>query len=288
MKHNVSSKIRLGIFVTIGLAVLIAAVYFIGEKQQMFRSTFRLSAVFKDVSGLQAGNNVRLAGINVGIVENISLISDTTVRVIIIIDNNAREFIKKDAIGSIGSEGLMGNKTLIISPGTGGNEQIEDNDVIATSPPIDMDDVLFSLKSTLDNTQSITNDLAVISNNIQSGQGTIGRLIMDKSWRENFDSTFANLKEGSDGFKIFMKKANDLDEILASLKTTIENTASVTDDLAKITSNIESGDGIIGRLLMDKSWGETFDSTFSNLQHSSKSFNQLLDKAKDSWLLWGF
>ena len=56
--------------------------------------------------------------------------SDTSVRVEILIDESTRKFIKKDAVASIGSEGLMGNKVLIINPGTGGKKRIENNDVI--------------------------------------------------------------------------------------------------------------------------------------------------------------
>jgi phospholipid/cholesterol/gamma-HCH transport system substrate-binding protein len=87
MKKNSTNKIKLGIFVSLGIAVLILAIYFIGEKQQLFRSTFRLTGVFKDVGGLQIGNNVRLSGINIGTVENVSLISDTSVRVEVLIDS---------------------------------------------------------------------------------------------------------------------------------------------------------------------------------------------------------
>ena len=102
MKFTAANKIKLGIFVSVGVVVLILAIYFIGEKQQIFRSTFRLTGVFKDVGGLQIGNNVRLSGINVGTVENVSLISDTSVRVEVLIDEDTRQFIKKDAVASIG------------------------------------------------------------------------------------------------------------------------------------------------------------------------------------------
>ena len=207
MKKNTTNKIKLGIFVSLGIAVFILGIYFIGERQQLFRSTFRVSGVFKDVAGLQAGNNVRFSGINVGTIDNISIISDTSVRVEILIDESTRKFIKKDAVASIGSEGLMGNKILIINPGTGGKKEIENNDTIKTTQPINMDDVLISLKTTIDNTSYITNDLSKITNNIQSGKGTIGRLIMDQSLAQNFDSTFINLKAGSAGFKTLVDKA---------------------------------------------------------------------------------
>ena len=285
MKKNISHKVRLGIFISLGIAVFIFAIYFIGEKQQLFRSTFRLSGVFKDVAGLQVGNNVRLSGINVGTIDNISIISDTSVRVIILVDENTRKFIKKDAVAGIGSEGLMGNKVLIISPGTGGKMIIENDDIIATSQPIDIDEIMKSLKTTIDNTAYITGDLAKIATNIESGKGTIGRLMMDKSWRQDIGTTIINLKEGSVGFKTFMEQTNELDNILVRLNKTIDNTSSITYDLSKITNNIQSGEGMIGKLLMDQSMGQNLDSTLINLKDGLAEFKIFMKKAQDSWLL---
>jgi phospholipid/cholesterol/gamma-HCH transport system substrate-binding protein len=207
MKKDTSYKIKLGIFISLGITLFILGIYFIGERQQLFRSTFHLSGVFKDVSGLQAGNNVRLSGINVGTVENISIVSDTSIRVEILIDENIRKFIKKDAVASIGSEGLMGNKILIINPGTGGKMGIENNDTVKTIQPINMDDILISLKTSIDNTSNITSNLSKITGNIQSGKGAIGRLLTDKSLGQTFDSTFVNLKESSAGFRMLVDKA---------------------------------------------------------------------------------
>jgi len=285
MKKSISNKVRLGIFISLGILIFILAIYFIGEKQQLFRSTFRLSGIFKDVAGLQVGNNVRLSGINVGTIDNITIISDTSVRVIILVDENTRKFIKKDAVASIGSEGLMGNKVLVISPGTGGKKTIENDDVIATSQPTDIDEILVSLKTTIDNTASITGDLAKISTNIESGQGTIGRLMMDKTWRQDIQSTIINLKEGSVGFKTFMEQTNELDNILVRLNKTIDNTANITYDLSEITSKIQSGEGMIGKLLMDQSMGQNLDSTLINLKDGLAEFKIFMKKAQDSWLL---
>ena len=207
MKKDTINKIKLGVFVSLGIAVFILAIYFIGQRQQLFTSTFRVSGLFRDVGGLQAGNNVRFAGINVGTVEDITIVSDTSVRVELLISESTREFIKKDAIASIGSEGLMGNKILIISPGKGGKTDIENNDTIKTVQPINMDEILLSLKTTIDNTTDITNDLSKIVNNIQSGEGTIGKLLMDKSLAQNFDSSIVNLKEGLSGLKNLVNEA---------------------------------------------------------------------------------
>jgi phospholipid/cholesterol/gamma-HCH transport system substrate-binding protein len=207
MKKDAGSTIKLGAFISLGAAVLILGVYFIGEKQQIFRRTFRVSGVFKDVAGLQEGNNVRLSGINVGTVDNIRIVSDSSVKVEILIGEGTRQFIKKDAVASIGSEGLMGNKVLVITPGSGGQQEIENNDSIGTVQPINLDDLFTSLKTTIDNTNDITGDLAGITGNIQAGKGTIGRLLMNQSAARMFDSVLVNLKEGSSDFRKLTEKA---------------------------------------------------------------------------------
>jgi phospholipid/cholesterol/gamma-HCH transport system substrate-binding protein len=288
MKKDTSNKIKLGIFISIGMMVFIIGIYFLGEGQQLFRSTILISGVFRDVAGLQPGNNVRLSGINVGTVDNIIIVSDSSVRVDILISESVRKFIMKDAVASIGSEGLMGNKTIILYPGTGGKKEIENNDTVQTITPLGVDDFMNTLKKTIDNTNDITDDLSKITASIQSGKGTIGRLLMDQSLIRNFDSTVVNLKEGSAEFKILMAKGDDIDELLTSLKATIDNTASITGNLSKITDSIHSGKGTIGMLLMDSTMRHNIDSTMVNVKESTAGLKALLEKAKSSWLLWGF
>lgn len=300
MQNSVKNKVKFGLFITLGVILLIAGVYFIGEKQQLFRTTFRLTAIFADVGGLQPGNNVRFAGINVGTVENITIESGRTVRVGIIVDENVREFIHKNAVASIGSEGLMGNKILIIVPGTAGEPIIENEDRLLTETPLNIDDLIVSFKSTMDNAEMLTRDLAVIVENIKSGKGTIGRLLMDKSWAEDFDIAVVNFKLGSTGLRRLTDEALvsfkdnfdstfvNLKEGSISFKNTVENTEKITYDLSVISDNIRQGNGTLGRLVMDKNWESDFDSTVVNFKKSSLKMSELIEKAKSSWLLWGF
>src|ERR1700754_1782664 len=139
MKKKTQNKVRLGVFILAGAALLMAGIFVIGSRQQMFTCTFHLSGVFKDVAGLRAGNNVRLSGINIGIVESVEIISDTSVKVDMSIEEAVRRFISSDATAGIGSDGLMGNKLVIISPRTQGRGEIQDNNYIATTNPVDMD-----------------------------------------------------------------------------------------------------------------------------------------------------
>lgn len=207
MKKDNGHKIKLGIFVSVGLFLLIAGIYFIGDKQQLFNKTFQISGIFKDVNGLQVGNNVRFSGINVGVIESIEIVSDTSVKVNFSIDEATRKFIKKDAKITIGSDGLMGNKVAIIIPGTIGKKQIEQNDIIVTTIPVSVDDILTNLEATTNNTAYITEDLSVIMTNIREGKGTIGKLFMDTVFAETIDQAIVNIKQGAGGFKQNMDAA---------------------------------------------------------------------------------
>ena len=208
MKKTTDSKVKLGIFVSVSIALFIAGIYFIGQRQQLFSTTFQISGVFKDISGLQVGNNVRFSGINIGIISNIQQITDTTVMVDMSINEHSRKFIKKNAKAIIGTDGLMGNKIVLLVPGVAGQPTINNNDTIATTRPISMDDILVKVKETSDNAADITGDLAVIINNIRRGRGTIGKLFVDTAFAQNLDATIVNIKQGAGGFKQNMDAAS--------------------------------------------------------------------------------
>ncbi|POY36590.1 MCE family protein [Solitalea longa] len=194
-------KIKLGAFVLITLVLAIIAVFLIGRKKKLFSDTFYLSAYYKNIGGLQVGNNVRFSGIFVGIVEKIELVTDSTVRVDMQIEEGVRKFIKKDALASIGSEGLMGDKLVIISPGKNSLQPIESGGKIATSEPMDMDKVINQLGNITASATAITTDLAKITNHINAGKGSLGRLIYDNQIANNLEGTAKNVEKGTKGFE---------------------------------------------------------------------------------------
>lgn len=207
MKKNVENKIKLGVFVFIGIALFIIGIYFIGDRQQLFSSTFRIKAMFKDVNGLKIGNNVQFSGINVGTIENIEIITDSSVRVDVTIEENTRKFIKKNSMAIIGSEGLMGNKIMTITSGTNDQKTIEDNDFIKTIIPVSIDDILIKIKVTADNAAIISDQLAEVLLKVNSGNGTIGRLLQDTTIAENINETIINLKRSTKGLDENMEAA---------------------------------------------------------------------------------
>ncbi len=173
-----------------GLIVLFLGIFLIGNQKSMFSSTFTVYGMFKNVSGLQIGNNVRFAGINIGVVEGIDIQNDTMVKVSLTINNNVKKFIKKDAKMSIGSDGLMGDKLIVIGPGGANTEQmVTDGAQLASVNPLDIDKIIVKLTKVADNAAIITDGLGNIVTKINKGQGSIGHLLNSDKLSKNLENT---------------------------------------------------------------------------------------------------
>lgn len=190
MKTTSGQKIKIGVFVIAGLTVLVLAIFFIGNKKHLFSDTFNVNGLFKNVNGLQVGNNARFAGINVGVVEEIQIMTDSSVRVILTLNSEVRKFIKKDAKLSIGSDGLMGDKLVVITPGGGTSQEIvKGGDRLAAVNPLDVDKIINKFTKIADNAGDLVQGLASIVNKVNSGKGSIGRLLNNDKMARNMENT---------------------------------------------------------------------------------------------------
>jgi phospholipid/cholesterol/gamma-HCH transport system substrate-binding protein len=202
-------KIRLGLFVAVGLAIFVLAIFIIGKQKNLFNPVFKLTSTFYNVSGLQVGNNIRFSGINVGTVDNITIINDSTVMVAMLIRKEIRQFIKSDCSVTIGSEGLIGSKLLIISQGSSDAPMVNDGQQLESNEPVEMDAIMVSLKTTADNAAIISDHLAAIMIKINGGTGTLGRLISDSTFAGNLNQTMVNLRNSSKGLNENMNAAKE-------------------------------------------------------------------------------
>jgi phospholipid/cholesterol/gamma-HCH transport system substrate-binding protein len=251
MEKSTSQKIRLGVFVIIGLLLFVLAIYFIGNKQKMFGKTNHLEAVFTNVNGLQLGNNVRYSGINVGTVRDIIMENDTTIRIDMIIDKAIFPFIKKDAVATIGSDGLVGNMIINILPGKGMERSVKPGETIRSQNKIRTDDILNTLSITNKNASQLSADLLKITHQINNGEGTIGVLMNDSL------------------------VANDLKETLLYLKLTGKGTSESVTELKKIISSLDKKDNVIG-VLKDSAVANKLKNMVTNLDKSSGEINKVV------------
>lgn len=186
-------------FVAGGIALFVLTIFIIGKQKNLFNPVFKLTTTFYNVSGLQVGNNIRFSGIVIGTVNNISIINDSTVRVDMLIKKEVKQFIKSDSQVAIGSEGLIGDRLLVISQGSTEAPLARIGEQLQSVEPVETDAIMSSLKVTAGNAEVITQELAEIMTKINSGDGTLGRLIQDTTIAKNIDQTIINLKKSSKG-----------------------------------------------------------------------------------------
>jgi phospholipid/cholesterol/gamma-HCH transport system substrate-binding protein len=261
--HTQHFKIRLGLFVAGGFTLFVLAVFIIGKQKNLFNPVFKLSTTFSNVSGLQVGNNIRFSGINVGVVDNIAIINDTSVLVDMLIKKDVWQFIKSDCKVSLGSEGIIGDKLLIITQGSTNALLAKEGQLIESIEPIETNAIMARLDVTAANAEKISLQLSEITFDINRGDGTLSRLIKDPVLGENFNQTIANLNK-------FSKGLTGADDIMGSLKVTAGNVETISKQLAGIMNKIDKGEGTLGQLIYDSSIVDDLSQTLANLKKTSK------------------
>ena len=311
MEKSTTQKIRLGLFVIIGLLVFILAVYFIGDKQKMFGKTNHLEAIFNNVNGLQLGNSVRYSGIGVGTVRGIETINDTTIRVDMIIDKAIFSYIKKDAVATISSDGLVGNMIINILPGKGNKPSVQPGDQIHSYNRIRTDDMLNTLSITNKNAAKLTSNLLKITDQINEGKGPLGSLLNDTIMSRDLKETMHYLKLTTKGASETVTK---IDKLVASLdsknnvvgvikdsavankiKNMVTNLDQSTAEINTVIANlnatvlsIKDGKGSINYLANDPKLVQKIDSTMTNINEASAKLNENMEALKHNFLFRGY
>lgn len=308
MDKTTTEKIRLGVFVTLGTILLVLAAYFIGNRQNLFGNTFTINAVFKNVNGLQKGNNVRYSGIDIGTVNSIEMLNDTTIVVAMVIQEKMLQHIQKNAIASIGSDGLVGSMIVNIVPGRGGGEPIASGDQIVSYSKIGTDDMLSTLNVTNENAALLTADLLEITEKLKHNRGTLGRLLNDSVMSNNLLQTSINLKKMSDEANVTLEKLNgiitdinfensvadvllsdsisgqQMKNILINLEASSQKMVSISHTLDSLSLNISKGKGAINYLATDTVLVNQLERTMQSIEEGTARFNENMEALKHNFL----
>ncbi len=313
MKKTASQKTKLGIFVIISTILFVVAVYMIGQGKDLFKKTFTISAYFQNVNGLQNGNNVRYAGIDIGTVKSINMVNDSTIKVDMNIEEKIIQHIKKDAIATIGSDGLVGNMIVNIVPGKGTASIIENDDVIESFSKISADDILSTLSVGSENAALLTVDLLKITTEMLEGEGTIGLLLNDTIMAQDLKQSVYNLKTASRGAT---KAINELTDIISSIKTNddsvlgmvlndsisgkqlksiVNNLETSSNEINSILNNINtvvndlnSSEGAYNYIVRDTALVKNLKSTIKNINEGTEKFNENMEALKHNFLTRGY
>lgn len=311
MEKTTSQKIRLGLFVIIGLLIFILAVYFIGDKQKMFGKTSHLEAIFNNANGLQLGNSVRYSGISVGTVRGIKMDNDTTIRVDMIIDKAIFPYIKKDAVATISSDGLVGNMIINILPGKGNEPPVQPGDEIRSYNRVRTEDMLNTLSVTNKNAAKLTANLLKITNEINDGKGPLSSLLKDTIISRDLKETMHYLKLTAKGAS---ETATKIDKLVASLdnknnvvgvikdsavankiKNMVTNLDQSTKEINVVIANLDAtilsvkdGKGTFNYLANNPGLVGKIDSTMTNINEASAKLNENMEAMRHNFLFKGY
>lgn len=325
MEKSTNQKLKLGVFVVVGLTLFIAAIYFIGEKQSMFGQSSGIFASFNNTNGLKVGNNVRFSGINVGTVSSIEMITDTLIAVKMSINKDIMKHIKTDAKAAITSDGLVGSMIINIIPGDLSANHIKEGDTLRSFSRIRTDEMLNTLSVTNENAALLTAELLKITKDISFGKGIIGAIIKDSTITDDVKQTLHFLRKTSYESSIALKNINylvlsldkkdnllgtirdttlakqiknivsnietssqEMETVINKLNTTIENANSTV-------LNVKDGKGVINYLSNDPVLVNKIDHTINNLDSTmiqinaaGIKLNENLEALKHNWLLRGY
>lgn len=306
MKKETNRNIRLGLIVLIGTLGIIAALYYVGSKQRLFGSTISVKAEFYNVSGLRTGNSVRFAGIDVGTVDQIEIISDSSVMVIMEIDREACRFIRKDAVAVIGTDGIMGNRIINISSSRGIAPQIKEGDKLLTMRMVEMDATLQTLNKTNQNLNVISADLRAISGKLNSDESLLN-LLLDPAVSGDVQSAIThfryagentavltgdlraiarNLREGKGTAGLILGDTvlrNNVSHTLVNIRSLTDSLVIVSGNLQSLSGDLKNGEGIVRVLFTDTEYLKKFDSILLHFENGADGFDESMKNLKHHW-----
>jgi phospholipid/cholesterol/gamma-HCH transport system substrate-binding protein len=301
-----------GIFILIGVAIFMGALITLGKQKKTFTKGIPVKAVFDNVNGLQPGDNIWFSGVKVGTVRKLELSSNARVIVDMTIDKKSREFIHEDVKAKIGSDGLIGNKIVVLYGGTQTTPAIKANDILQVEAALSTEEMMNSLQENNKNLLAITSDFKMISRRLASGEGTVGRLLTDDSFMDQLQATAFTLQKASSNIQLLSSNmadytaklqtkgalANDLvsdTTIFKSLRSSVaqiqeasDNAKELTDNLRNASQKINDSSNTVGVLLHDQQTADNLRATIENLQSGTQKFDEDMEALQHNFLFRGF
>lgn len=313
MRNRNSQNLKLGIFILLGITIFVLAVYFIGNKQNLFGTNARVFSVFKNVNGLQTGNNVRFAGVNVGTVKDITIVNDTSIVVDMLISEKTMHLIKENTMATVNSDGLVGSMVVNLIPGDSINSpRLNPGDTLESISKIATADMLTTLNTTNENAALLTADLLKITNSINKGEGTIGALIKDEEMATNIKQSIEGLRkttnEASGSIHELNKliasvdlenglmgvllndtiAAKNISEVIEDLNQSAEEIRLMTANLHEFSADLKSSEGALNYVINDTTFVNHLDATLKNAEEASKKFDENMEALQHNFLFRGY
>lgn len=311
MKATPINNFKLGLFVLVSLVGLIFIFYRIGINRAYFGSSVTIHARFRDVQGLQNGNNVRYGGLQIGTVKDISILNDTTTEVTLAITNKAAGYIRKNSIASIVPDGFVGDKVVSIMAGSGISSSIQNGDLIRSKAPFDPASLLETVNGTGQEATMLISDMKDILKNIKNSTA-LWSLLSDQALADNIHQSSGDLRttaqsasktvEGLEKIVADLNKGKGflggllkdslyqirIDSLYQSVNALMAEARSLTGELNNKVKGIDQEKSVAHSLLKDSLLAKQLAISIENVQTGTENFNQVMEALKKSIFLRGY
>jgi phospholipid/cholesterol/gamma-HCH transport system substrate-binding protein len=316
MKKRLLDNALLGMMVLAGMLVLVFALYLIGQDDALFQKNFVLKTRFENVGGLVAGHNVRYSGINVGTVKSVVFINDTAIEVTMLIREDMQQIIRKNAVASLGTDGIIGNKVVNLTPTKEGPaDLVQPNDMIRSREEVSVSEIMETLHYTNQNVAVITDGLKETVHRINTST-QLATLLEDNSISVNLKAALVNIRNASNDAAGMMDElhaaiggiergegtvgvllkdtslAYNLEEAVAKIQTVANHADQLARDLNQLTNTLDkdynSGGGPASAILRDSVMTDDLRQTLRNVETGTAAFSENMEALKHNFLFRGY
>ncbi|MGY6743665.1 MAG: MlaD family protein [Cecembia sp.] len=298
---------KLGLLVIAGLLFLVLTLYMIGKNKNLFGTAVTITAVVDNVSGLVPGNNVRFKGMNIGTVRSISMENDSSIFITMAVQKRMKEFIKKNALTSINTDGLMGNKILQILPQEGAAPMITEGDTLFAQVGLDTEEMLRTLESTGDYLEKTFYHLSNVSQKLNESQA-LWSLLSDTLLTAEIKAAVEGIRDAGNnasemaqaGSRMIrtLEKGEGLvrqvftDTLMAGnfahsiehLLEVSEQTKDIMEQVKSILTDIENSEGTAKLVLEDPALKEAVLNSMLNIEEGTAAFSENMEAMRSNFL----
>lgn len=270
-----SRQARVGLLVVLGGVFFAFALFAIANRSFLFNETFFVNAKFSRVAGLKGGADVQYQGVNVGRVESVQLplAPGEKIEVTMAIDQQAQHLLRANTQAQIKSDGLVGNRIVVLVPAIEAAEPIADGGEIVGVDPFDLFEITDKALVSVRRFEQAAMSFQQIMEDVQNGEGTLGRIVYDSTLYTSFVET-------TDETRRVMTTLGDNAEILVTLAQ------DATEGVESILGKIDRGEGTLALMLNDPSVYNSVLATADTLQTVAADLKAITTNA-DNLTNWG-
>lgn len=288
--NSAKSLLRVGVFVILGVAALVAGIFLVGSQEGLFHPTFHVSAYFKSVEGVRSGSAIRLAGVDIGVVDQVNVSPrDNTVCLDLKISASARSFLKKDSYATIRPEGLVGSYYVDVTVGSRTGEPIQDGDVIQSKEALRLSAIMDDAEDILGNIRHSSDELTKTLQAINEGKGTLGKLVVSDDLYRNLEHMSSQADRG------VTSGMAQIDTLSTSVHDVVTRADTLVTNVNAVIAGLHQGRGTIGALLADRTVYDSLLQAVGNTVRATDAarvgagrFAEDMEAMKHNWLLKGY